>query len=213
MEYIDKILGVGAEATQLSFVQILLRGLVVVLVTIAVIRIAGRRFIAHRNPTDVMMAFIVSSMLARAINGNAVFWGTLGGGVVVAVFYRILTFWACKFDGLGSLIKGRPDVLIKDGEVQRKAMNRHQISQNDLMEDLHLNGHVTDTGDVMLARIERSGDISVLRKPQAFNVHIENGVQTVRDPNYLSRLEAIILPGQKPAPAWDWPHVDDISPV
>ena len=180
MEHIDKILGVGAQATQLSFAQILLRGLVVVVVTIAVIRIAGRRFIAHRNPTDVMMAFIISSMLARAINGNAVFWGTLGGGVVVALFYRMITFWACKFDGFGSLIKGRSDVLIKDGEVQQKAMNRHQISHNDLVEDLRLNGRVTGAGDVMLACIERSGDISVLRKPQAFNVNIEKGVQTVR---------------------------------
>jgi len=180
MEPIEKALGLGIPAEQLAFSQLALRGLIIVIVTVAMIRVAGRRFIAQRNPLDVMLAFILGSMLARDINGNSAFWGTIGTGFVLVIFYRVVAFWACKSDSLGRLIKGRADTLVENGTVRSQAMNRHQISHNDLMEDLHLAGHVDNVNEVRLAQIERSGDISVLRTPQIITVGVSQGVQTIQ---------------------------------
>lgn len=164
MNTINNILGLGVPAAQAQFGQMVLRGLIVFAATVAMIRLAGRRFIAQRNPLDVMMAFILGSMLARDINGNSAFWPTLGIGFVFALAYRAIAFWACKSDTLGSLIKGRAETLVENGHIFQRAMFRHQISRNDLFEDMRLRG-VGDLNQILTARIERSGEISVLTKP------------------------------------------------
>jgi uncharacterized membrane protein YcaP (DUF421 family) len=43
-------------------------------------------------------------------------------------------------------------------------MRRNHVSTHDLEEDLRLNGHIDDVSQVRLARIERSGDISFIKK-------------------------------------------------
>lgn len=174
------LLGLGVSAQQLTFADMAFRSLIVAVATVVMMRVAGRRFIAQRNPLDVMFAFILGSMLARDINGSCAFFATLGAGFVIALFYRVVVFLAYKSDAIGCLLKGTADELVKDGVIQRHAMLRHQISHNDLMEDLHLIGHADSLDQVKLARIERSGDISVLRKPHVFTVNIEKGVQTVQ---------------------------------
>jgi uncharacterized membrane protein YcaP (DUF421 family) len=62
------------------------------------------------------------------------------------------------------LVKGESDLIIKDGEVQKKAMDKNDFSQSDLLEDLRLNGQVEDPSEVKLAYLERNGDVSVVPK-------------------------------------------------
>ncbi|QKS01202.1 DUF421 domain-containing protein [Sphingomonas sp. CL5.1] len=54
-------------------------------------------------------------------------------------------------------------MLIRDGKVFRKAMLRHGISEQDLMEGLRME-QVDKIGDVALATMERGGKISVVPK-------------------------------------------------
>jgi len=43
-------------------------------------------------------------------------------------------------------------------------MNRNHISPHDLEEDLRLDAHTEDLSTVRVARVERSGDISFIKK-------------------------------------------------
>jgi uncharacterized membrane protein YcaP (DUF421 family) len=43
-------------------------------------------------------------------------------------------------------------------------MRRNHVSMHDLEEDMRLNGHLDDLSKVRLARVERSGDISFIKK-------------------------------------------------
>ncbi|MGZ5554116.1 MAG: YetF domain-containing protein, partial [Chthoniobacterales bacterium] len=65
------------------------------------------------------------------------------------------------------LIKGEPEVIVENGERQRAAMRRNHISDHDLEEDLRLAARTDDLSDVQVARIERSGDISFIKKQEA----------------------------------------------
>ena len=58
-------------------------------------------------------------------------------------------------------------------------MNQHHVSDHDLHEDLRLAGNVDNLKEIKVARLERSGEISVQRKPQIFAIHVEQGVQTI----------------------------------
>jgi uncharacterized membrane protein YcaP (DUF421 family) len=70
--------------------------------------------------------------------------------------------------------------VVKDGEVQESVLQKHHISRHDLEEDLRLNAALTDVSQVKLAILERSGEVSVIRKPHVFTVSVAEGVQTVR---------------------------------
>jgi len=177
---LDGALGMDGNPQELILGQLILRALVVCFVMFLMMRLAGRRFLAQKNPFDVLLAFLMASMMSRAINGSTTFWGTLALGLIVATTYRLLAFGACKYHGFGRLLKGEPELLITDGTLQKRAMNRNHVSNHDLHEDLRLAGGIDDLKKVKTAQIERNGEISVQRKPQVFDFHVKNGVQTIR---------------------------------
>jgi uncharacterized membrane protein YcaP (DUF421 family) len=176
----QKLLGLGLTPTELNLSQMLLRSVIVFFAMLAMLRLAGRRFLAQRNPLDALLAFLLASLLARDINGSAAFGETLGAGFFLAILYRLLTWLAARFHFIGCCIKGEPQIIVENGEVRTAAMKRHNLSEHDLHEDLRLNGAVDDVKKVKIAFIERNGQISVQRQPQIFNVSVEKEVQIVQ---------------------------------
>jgi len=107
---------------------------------------------------------ILAAVLSRAINGSAAFFATLGGGVVLVVVHRLFAFLTFYSHGFGILVKGRPDVIVHDGQCDLATMRRNHVSMHDLDEDMHLDAHLDDLSKIRLARVERSGDISFIKK-------------------------------------------------
>jgi uncharacterized membrane protein YcaP (DUF421 family) len=159
------LLGVGRDAASLTFVQISLRGVVVFAATLVIVRCGDRRFLSQKTAFDVVLGFILASMLARAVNGTAAFLPTLGGGFVLVVLHRLLAYLSQRSHAFGLLIKGRSDVIIRDGALDEAAARRNRLSEHDILEDLRLHGNVADIRDVLLAVLERNGHLSVVRRP------------------------------------------------
>lgn len=163
---VEALLGLGREAASLTFVQISLRGIIVFMATLVIVRCGDRRFLSQKTAFDAVLGFILASMLARAVNGTAAFLPTIGGGFVLVVLHRILAHWSRRSHAVGLLIKGRSDVIVRDGALDKAAALRNRLSEHDVLEDLRLNGNVGEIRDVALAVLERNGQISVVRQPQ-----------------------------------------------
>jgi len=161
---LDFILGLGQPATALTFTQISLRGIIVFVAALAIVRCGDRRFLSQKTAFDVVLGFILASMLARAVNGTAAFAPTLGGGFILVILHRVFAYWARRSHRFGNLIKGRSAVLVRDGTIDEALCERNRVSMHDLMEDLRLHGNVQDVKDVALAVLERNGQISVVRR-------------------------------------------------
>lgn len=159
-------LGLGVEPKDLTFVHISLRGLFVFIVTLVIIRLGHKRSLARKTAFDAVLLVILASVLARAINGSASFFATLGGSLVVVLFHRLLGFASYHWHWLGFLMKGAPEVIVTGGERDAKAMRRNHISERDLEEDMRLEAKTEDISKVRIARIERSGDISFIKKQE-----------------------------------------------
>src|SRR5438093_12662116 len=91
---IDPWLGLGAQPKDLTFVQISLRGIIVFLATVAMIRIGHKRSLARKTAFDAVLIVILASVLSRAINGSLAFFTTIGGSVVIVLVHRPLAFVA-----------------------------------------------------------------------------------------------------------------------
>jgi uncharacterized membrane protein YcaP (DUF421 family) len=160
---IEALLGLGLEPKELTFLQVLLRGVIVFIATLVMVRLSSKRSLAEKTAFDAALIVIVASVLARAINGSAPFFPTLGIGFVLVLLHRLLGVAAYYSHGFGILIKGKPVVLVQNGRLQRKNMCLNQISEHDLEEDMRLDASTEDLSKIKTARVERSGDISFIK--------------------------------------------------
>ncbi len=177
----DRVLGLGTD--ELAPGQMALRALIVYVAALAMVRAGEKRFLGKSTAFDVVLAIVFGSVVSRAITGSSAFFPTLGAGAVIVALHWAFAALAFRSDRFGTLIKGAPRVLVADGAIRWDAMRRSNISRDDLLGALRSEGRVAEVGDVREARLERSGDISVLRaaaEPKVLEVRVEDGVQTVR---------------------------------
>jgi uncharacterized membrane protein YcaP (DUF421 family) len=158
------LIGAELEPKDFTLFQVCLRGVIVFIAALVMVRLADKRFFAKKSAFDVILGFILASMLARVINGSGAFLPSLGGGFLMIGLHRLLGTIAFHSHRFGELIKGGEESLIENGEMKHAAMRKTNITERDLQEDLRLNGQVTDPAEVKIARLERSGHISVIPK-------------------------------------------------
>jgi uncharacterized membrane protein YcaP (DUF421 family) len=161
--FFETAIGIGVEPQKLTFLQVALRGIIVMNAALIMIRMGSKRSLSEKTVFDAVLIVILASILARAINSNAPFFPTLGCGFVLVFFHRLFAWIACRSHAFGILVKGNPHVIVREGRLDRKAMRRNHISQHDIEEDLRLSAHTDDIAKIRVARIERSGDISFIK--------------------------------------------------
>ena len=161
-DILQPILGLNVQPEKLTVSQICLRGTIVFIVTLIMVRLGDRRFLSRKTAFDAVLGLVLASMLARAINGSAPFFSTLAGGFVLVGLHRLVAFIAKKSHKFGVLVKGRSDLIIQDGQVLEQTMYKNDLTKNDVLEDLRLNGKVESPSDVKIAYFERDGHISVV---------------------------------------------------
>lgn len=163
-DFCAPILGLGREPNELTFVQISLRGVIVFLATLVMVRFGHKRSLARKTAFDAVLLVILASVLSRAINGSAAFFATIGGGVVLVLVHRLFALIAFHSHAFGVLIKGRPELIIDDGDLILSTMRRNHISKHDVEEDMRLSAKIEDLKEVRHGYVERSGDISFIEK-------------------------------------------------
>lgn len=157
-------LGLDVQPKDLTFLQISLRGIIVFLATLVMVRLGHKRSLARKTAFDAVLIVILASVLSRAINGTAAFFATIGGSVVIVLLHRLLAWLAYHSHVVGTFIKGTPDLIIDDGDIVVRTMRRNHISKHDLEEDMRLTARTDDMEKIKTAWVERSGDISFIER-------------------------------------------------
>jgi uncharacterized membrane protein YcaP (DUF421 family) len=165
-DFCAPILGLDLKPNELSFIQISLRGIIVFVATLIMVRLGHKRSLARKTAFDAVLIVILASVLSRAINGNSPFFATLGGGLIIVVVHRLFALAAYQWHWFGILIKGQPELIVEDGKLIVRAMRGNYISRRDLEEDMRLDAKTDDLSKVRSAWIERSGDISFIKREE-----------------------------------------------
>lgn len=177
------LIGGGEVEPIMPVPQLILRTIVIYVVALAIIRVGKRRFMGSYTTFDILLGFIVGSILSRAITGTVRFLDmVLVVGVLVILHWLIATL-SYYSDSFGNLIKDKPRELIVDGEIVEDALQKSKIGKNDLMQALREEANLESSEEVKTAYLERDGNITVIPKPhepKIVEVQVENGVQTVK---------------------------------
>lgn len=172
----------GCDPPHINAAQACFRAVVVYGLALVIIRCGHRRMFGRASVFDTIVGVILGSTLSRAINGSAPFWPSITASATLVVVHWILAAATFHSKTLGSWIKGEDRLLIKDGETKPEALRRSHISDDDLCEELRLLGKLKDPAQVQEARLERSGQLSVIpsKRVEVVEIQVEPGVQTVR---------------------------------
>ena len=176
------VFGGDIPVPPLTMAQIAARGVFVYLVGLLIVRVGKSRVIARNTPLDVILGFILGSLLSRGITGHAGISETLVASLVLVVTHWLLTALAVRWHWVGNLFKGNFKLLVVDGQARPSALRSSHISDHDLYEALRQHG-LEELSQVDKAYKERSGDISIIAKrpaPRVVEVAVQAGVQTVR---------------------------------
>src|SRR5437870_10047130 len=162
-QLLQMLLGISVPPKDLTFLQVSIRGVVVFIAALIMVRLSRKRSLAEKTAFDAVLVVIIGSMLARVISGSEAFFPTLGTGFVLVLLHRLFGIAAYYSHAFGFLVKGKPVVLVQGGRLQRKTMLWEHISKHDLEEDMRLDAKTEDVSKIQVARLERSGDISFIK--------------------------------------------------
>lgn len=162
-EFLNTTLGTYGD--DITWWQMSIRAVIVFIIALVIIRFGNHRIFGKHSAFDIVLGIIYGSVLSRAITGNSPFFPTLVAALVLMLLHRLLAVIAFNSHfGFGNWIKGKPSVLIKDGEIQWNALRKNSITENDLKEAVRKSGCEADLSKINTAYLERSGDISIIQK-------------------------------------------------
>ena len=165
MDFLETALGL--QETTLTWWQMSLRAVVVFLAALAIIRLGNQRIFGKQTTFDIVLGIIYGSILSRAITGNAPFGPTLVAALVLVLLHRGLATLAYYTSGkLGFFIKGDPQVLVRDGQLQQEVMRKNSVTAHDLEEAMREKGNARSINEIEKACLERSGNISIVPRKQ-----------------------------------------------
>ena len=163
-DFLESILGPDGQPRDLTLFQVCLRAFIVFVIGLAMIRIGDRRSLAEKTGFDTFFLILLGAVLARAINGSAAFLSTIGCAFFLMLVHRVFAYVAFRSHAFGKLIKGNDVVLVSKGRIDWKMMKHQLVSRHDLEEDMRLTAATEDLDKIKVARLERSGDISFIKK-------------------------------------------------
>src|SRR4051812_1117659 len=166
-DFFLRLLGPDGHPTELAVGQIVIRGLIIFVFGLMLVRFGDRRSLAQKSGFDALFIVLIGSVISRAINGTGPFFKTLAASLALMLIHRLCAFASFRSHVLGKIIKGRNITIVRNGEPDRNAMKSSLVSPHDLEEDLRLSAKVEDLAEIRIARLERSGDISFIKREKS----------------------------------------------
>lgn len=121
-----------------------------------------KRFIGLRTSFDIVLQITIGSMFASIISGEARFFLGLVSVSLLVVLNWTLAAVAYYSKSFERLLKGSSYILVKDGKIQWNNMRKNFITQQDLMEAVRMNAHLSSLQEVEQAYLENDGEISII---------------------------------------------------
>jgi uncharacterized membrane protein YcaP (DUF421 family) len=167
----------------LPILEKLARPVIVYLVLVLLLRLFGKRELAQLNPFDLVVLLSLSNTVQNAIIGddNSVTGGVIGAFGLLAINWLVVRV-LFRSQRLTRALEGRSAVLILNGQLDRKAMERESLSREELLSVIHKQGF-EDFHTVHRCELEPNGTFYV----EAF----DPSVADKRHDELVARLDAL----------------------
>lgn len=165
----------------IPIVEKILRTVIIYAFLIIGLRLAGKRELAQLNPFDLVVLLTISNTVQNAIIGND---NSVTGGIIGVITLLLLNYAVVRFiyanGKIETLIEGTEDILIENGQLQKKVLEREVITINELEIAAHKQGFAS-LDQVERAVLEPEGGITF--------VGYTPGLDLTRHQELITRLD------------------------
>jgi len=167
----------------LPILEKLLRPAIVYLALVVLLRIFGKRELAQLNPFDLVVLLSLSNTVQNAIIGddNSITGGIIGAFGLLAVNWLVVRA-LFRSPRLTRVFEGKSTVLIRNGKIDKKALERESLTHEELIEVIHRQGF-DNLHRVQHCELEPNGTFFV----EAF----EPSIADTRHDELMAKLEAM----------------------
>jgi uncharacterized membrane protein YcaP (DUF421 family) len=125
----------------LPILEKLARPVIVYLVLVVLLRLFGKRELAQLNPFDLVVLLSLSNTVQNAIIGddNSVSGGVIGAFGLLAINWLVVR-GLFRSKRLTRAIEGRSTVLIRNGQLDQRALKRESLTREELLDVIHRQG-------------------------------------------------------------------------
>jgi uncharacterized membrane protein YcaP (DUF421 family) len=167
----------------LPILEKLLRPVIVYLVLVLLLRLFGKRELAQLNPFDLVVLLSLSNTVQNAIIGddNSVTGGLIGAFSLLAINWLVVRV-LFRSRRLTRAFEGQATVLVRNGQIDQKALARESLTREELLDVIHRQGF-EDFHQVHKCELEPNGTFYV----EAF----DPSAADKRHAELLERLDAL----------------------
>lgn len=159
------------------------RTVIVYGVALLLIRLGKRRFLGGYTAFDILMGFVVGSILSRTITGGENLFSACVVIMTLMLIHYLISYLTFLSSDASKVLKNTQRQLVKDGVVIDEAMRTSKLGENDLLQALRQKGNVESPEEIQSAYLERDGSITVIPKkrvPEIIDIEVKKGIQMVR---------------------------------
>ena len=146
---------------------IILRSVILYMVVAISLRMMGKRQIGELQPSELVITLLFSELASMPMQDvdQPILTGILPILALAAIEIAVSTI-TLKSVKLRHLLYGKPIVLVYNGKIDQKAMEKARVSIDDLIEAMRTSG-VIKVADIDFAVLETNGNMSIIQKENA----------------------------------------------
>jgi len=145
----------------LSLTSLAIRGLVVYLSILLLLRISGKKQMGQMNATEFVSILLISNAVQNSMNGGDT---SLTGGVFLAAVLiamsTLISYLTYKSKIASSIFEGIPTILIHRGKIITKNVEKELLSEGELKTLLRKQGF-HKYSEIQVAILEADGTLSI----------------------------------------------------
>lgn len=148
----------------MEFFYVLIKSIASIIALFFLTKLMGRKQVSQLNLYDYVVGITIGSVAAEiATNLESKFWH----GLIVMAVYTLVSILISHFTAknlkLRRFVVGVPIIIIEDGKILEKMLEKAKIDLSDLLQEARNNGYF-DISEIEFAIMEANGKISFLPK-------------------------------------------------
>jgi uncharacterized membrane protein YcaP (DUF421 family) len=148
----------------ISVPELIMRATAVYAFLFVLLRFLGKKHVGELAPFDLLVLLILSETISSALSGgdDSLIGGFISAATLIGLVQTVsyLSWRSRRFE---RFVEGTPRVLVRHGSRDEKAMEREQVTLNELLEALRQNGNANIAG-IRTAILENDGKISFIMR-------------------------------------------------
>ena len=143
--------------------EFVVRGTIVYLVLLVMVRVSGRRTVGQFTPFDLLVVMLLSESVSNALNGGD---QSIGGGLIVAAVLvalnMLMAFLSSHSEKMSKVLDGTSVLLGRDGMLYEKVIKQCRLSDEEVQESMRECD--CKLGEMEFMFLEADGRITVQKK-------------------------------------------------